>query len=200
MSAESDFPGSAPSDQTLPVSIGDPAPPPPYVRPSAPSAGVSDSPRQPSSSTWDKALPPAPGRTPGAGSVVLNLLWVPAGFCLFLAYVVAGLSQCLTIIGIPFGIQSFKLAGFALWPFGRSVVARPGSSQSLSLVGNVLWFVLAGVWLALAHAIVGILLCLTVIGIPLGLANFKLIPLALFPFGNDIVKNGTTTGPSVITF
>ena len=142
----------------------------------------------------------AQGRAPGAGSVVLNVLWlVLSGFWLFLAYVFAGLIQCVTIIGIPFGIQSFKLAGFALWPFGRSVVVRPGTSQSLSLVGNVLWFVLAGVWLALAHAFVGILLCLTVIGIPLGLANFKLIPLALLPFGKDIVKNGTTTGPSIVT-
>ena len=92
------------------------------------------------------------------------------------------------------------LAGFALWPFGRSVVRRQGASQSLSIVGNVLWFVLSGLWLAIAHAIVGALLCLTVVGIPLGMANFKLIPLALTPFGKDIVKNGSTLDRSAVAF
>lgn len=134
----------------------------------------------------------ARGDGPGAGSVLLNLLWlVLSGFWLFVGYLAAGLVMCLTIIGIPFGIQSFKLAGFALWPFGRVVVARPGRSGALSVVGNVLWFVLAGVWLALGHAVTGLLLCLTIIGIPLGVANFKLVPLALFPFGRDIVRKGS---------
>ena len=133
----------------------------------------------------------APGAAPGAGSVVLNVLWLLlSGVWLFFSYVLAGIVQCLTIIGIPFGIQSFKLAGFALWPFGRVVVARPGRSESLSCVGNVLWFVLSGFWLALEHAVLGLLLCLTIIGIPLGLGNFKLIPLAIAPFGRDIVKKG----------
>jgi len=123
------------------------------------------------------------------------MLWlVLSGFWLFLAYVLAGMLQFLTIIGIPFGIQSFKLAGFALWPFGRCVVKRPGGSVSLSLVGNVLWLLLSGFWLALAHAITGLILCATIIGIPLGLANFKLIPLALWPFGRDIVKKGPGVG------
>lgn len=138
---------------------------------------------------------------PGAGSVVLNVLWlVFSGLWLFLAYVLAGLVQCATIIGIPFGIQSFKLAGFALWPFGRMVVARNDRSTSLSLVGNVLWFVLSGLWLALVHAVAGVVLCLTVIGIPLGLGNFKLIPLALTPFGKDIVKKGSTSAPALAAF
>ncbi len=140
-------------------------------------------------------------KSPGAGSVVLNIVWlVLSGFWLFLAYLVAGVLQCITIIGIPFGIQSFKLAGFALWPFGRSVVERPGSSTSLSLVGNVIWVVLSGFWLALAHALLGILLCITVIGIPLGLGNFKLIPLALMPFGKDIVKSASVTTTAVAAF
>jgi uncharacterized membrane protein YccF (DUF307 family) len=139
--------------------------------------------------------------TPGAGSVVLNVLWlVLSGIWLFIGYVAAGITQCVTIIGIPFGIQSFKLAGYALWPFGRSVVQRPGSSTALSLVGNVLWFVLSGFWLALAHAVLGLLLCITIIGIPLGLGNFKLIPLALFPFGKDIVTNGSVTGATLVSF
>lgn len=136
-----------------------------------------------------------PGSAPGAGSVFLNVLWVVlAGFWLCVAYVGAGIVQCMTIIGIPFGIQSFKLAGFALWPFGRVVVPRPDRSAGLSCVGNVLWFVLAGFWLAIAHAVTGIALCITVIGIPLGLANFKLIPLALAPFGRQIVTKGQVVG------
>jgi uncharacterized membrane protein YccF (DUF307 family) len=139
--------------------------------------------------------------TTGAGSVVLNVLWVLlAGFWLCLAYLVAGVIQCLTIIGIPFGIQSFKLAGFALWPFGRVVVTRPNRSVGLSVAGNVLWFILAGLWLALAHALAGVVLCITVIGIPLGIANFKLIPLAISPFGKDIVKKGQVAHPGAGAF
>lgn len=141
------------------------------------------------------------GKGPGAGSLVLNILWlVLSGFWLFLGYLFAGVMQCVTIIGIPFGIQSFKLAGFALWPFGRSVVKRPGASTSLSLVGNVIWLLLSGLWLALAHALLGVLLCITIIGIPLGLGNFKLIPLALLPFGKDIVRNGTVTTDTMVSF
>lgn len=137
----------------------------------------------------------APGRAPGAGSLVLNILWVVlAGFWLAASYVIAGIIQCLFIITIPFGIQCFKLAGFALWPFGRVVVKRPGRSRSLGAIGNFIWFFLSGIWLALAHLITGIVLCLTVIGVPLGLANLKMIPLALTPFGKDIVKRGELYG------
>ncbi|MEM8621136.1 MAG: YccF domain-containing protein [Actinomycetota bacterium] len=132
---------------------------------------------------------------------MLNVLWVVfSGFWLFLGYLIAGVIQCITIIGIPFGVQSFKLAGFALWPFGRSVVQRPGASTSLSLFGNIIWIVLSGFWLALAHLVLGVLLCITIIGIPLGLGNFKLIPLALVPFGKDVVRNGTVVGPAVVSF
>jgi uncharacterized membrane protein YccF (DUF307 family) len=141
------------------------------------------------------------GNAPGAGSLVLNVLWVVlSGFWLFLSYLLAGVIQCITIIGIPFGIQSFKLAGFALWPFGRSVVHRPDASTSLSVVGNVVWFILSGLWLAIGHAVLGVLLCVTVIGIPLGLGNFKMIPLALTPFGKDIVRNGSVQGGVLVSF
>ena len=119
---------------------------------------------------------------------MLNVVWVVlAGFWLAVAYLIAGVTQCITVIGIPLGFQSFKLAVFALWPFGRTVVTRPGSSTTLNLIGNVVWFVLSGWWLALLHLITGIFLCLTIIGIPLGLANLKLIPLAIVPFGKVIV-------------
>lgn len=147
----------------------------------------------------------APDRSddgPGAGSTLLNILWVVlSGFWLFLGYVAAGIAMCITIIGIPFGIQAFKLAGFSLWPFGRIVVPGAGRSGVLSLVGNVLWVILGGFWLALAHLIFGVVLCITIIGIPLGLGNFKLVPLALFPFGKDIVSRGSArAGEGVAAF
>ena len=119
--------------------------------------------------------------------LLLNLLWlVLAGFWLFLEYMVVGALWCLTIIGIPFGIAAFRIGVFALWPFGRTVVDKPGAGVG-SAIGNVFWFIFSGIWLAIGHAVTGVLLCLTVIGIPLGLANFKLIPVSLFPLGKDIV-------------
>jgi uncharacterized membrane protein YccF (DUF307 family) len=91
------------------------------------------------------------------------------------------------IITIPFAIQAGKIAIFSLWPFGRTLVKRPRASATASAVGNVLWLVLCGWWLALVHLISGIALCLTIIGIPLGLGNFKLIPVSLWPFGREVV-------------
>lgn len=133
--------------------------------------------------------------------LVLNLLWlVLGGVWLFVAYLVAGVIMCLTVIGIPFGVQSFKLAGFALWPFGRSVVARPNASVSLSLVANVVWVLLAGIWLAVAHLVVGVMLCLTIVGIPLGLGSVKLVPLAIAPFGRDIVPTASAGGRTEASF
>ena len=120
--------------------------------------------------------------------LILNVIWlVLGGFWLFLGYLVAGLLMCLTIIGIPFGIAAFRIGVFALWPFGRRVVARSTAGLG-SALGNLLWLVLAGWWLALAHLVTGIALCLTIIGIPLGLAGFKLIPVSLLPLGKDIVS------------
>jgi uncharacterized membrane protein YccF (DUF307 family) len=120
---------------------------------------------------------------------VLNIIWlVLAGIWLALAYVFAGVLLFITIIGIPFGWQAFKLAGYALWPFGRTLVPSSTRRRGLSAVANVLWFVLAGWWLALAHVITGVLLCLTIIGIPLGVADFKMAGAALVPFGKEIVS------------
>ena len=117
-----------------------------------------------------------------------NLLWfVVAGMWLFCAYVSAGVVQCLTIIGIPFGIQSFKLALFTAWPFGRAVVTMPGEDSGLSCLGNVLWLVLGGIWLALAHLLVGLLLCVTIVGIPFGVACMRMAGLALAPFGKTVL-------------
>jgi uncharacterized membrane protein YccF (DUF307 family) len=121
--------------------------------------------------------------------VLLNILWlVLAGVWMAIAYAAAGLLLCITIIGIPFGWQSFKLAGYALWPFGRALVPSGARHRALSVIGNVLWVLLAGWWLALGHLLTGILLCLTIIGIPLGVASFKMAGAALVPFGKEIVS------------
>ena len=120
--------------------------------------------------------------------IVLNVLWlVLSGLWLAIAYVFVGLVLCILIITIPFGIASFRIAAFVLWPFGRAVVPKP-SAGAPSFIGNVIWFILAGIWLALGHLLTGVVLCLTIIGIPLGLGNFKMIPVALAPLGKDIVS------------
>ncbi|MFD4198539.1 MULTISPECIES: YccF domain-containing protein [Amycolatopsis] len=119
--------------------------------------------------------------------IILNLIWlVLAGFWMALAYVVAGIICCVLIITIPFGIASFRIANYALWPFGRTIVDRRDAGVG-SLIGNVIWIIFAGIWLAIGHVLTGIALCVTIIGIPLGLANFKLIPVSLMPLGKAIV-------------
>jgi uncharacterized membrane protein YccF (DUF307 family) len=116
-----------------------------------------------------------------------NLLWlILAGIWLALGYVVAGLIMFITIIGVPFGIASFRIAGYVLWPFGRTVVKKPGAGVP-SFVGNVLWLIFGGLELVLAHLIVGVVLCLTIIGIPLGVVSFKMANLAFSPLGHEIV-------------
>lgn len=120
--------------------------------------------------------------------IVLNVIWlVLGGLWLALGYALAALICFILIITIPFGIAALRMANFALWPFGRRVVDRPGAGTP-SLIGNIVWILLAGWWLALGHLTTGIALCLTIIGIPLGLANFKLIPVSLLPLGKEIVS------------
>lgn len=119
--------------------------------------------------------------------LLLNIIWlVLAGLWLAIGYALAALVCFILIITIPFGIASLRIAAYALWPFGRTLVRRKDAGAG-SAIGNVLWIVLFGWWLALAHLITGIALCLTIIGIPLGLANFKLIPISLLPLGREIV-------------
>ncbi|HEX4188738.1 MAG TPA: YccF domain-containing protein [Solirubrobacteraceae bacterium] len=118
----------------------------------------------------------------------MNIIWlVLAGLWLALAYAVVALICFVLIITIPFGIAALRIALFALWPFGKTVVRRPDAGAG-SVIGNVIWLVLFGWWLAIGHLITGVLLCLTIIGIPLGLANFKLIPVSLLPLGREIVS------------
>jgi len=117
-----------------------------------------------------------------------NLLWlILAGFWLAVGYATSGLMLCLTVIGIPFGVQALKLAGFTLWPFGRKVVEAPGGSGCLSVTFNILWLVFFGWELFLGHVVSGLLLCATIVGIPFGIQAFKLSVLALWPFGQEIV-------------
>ncbi|MEU5238462.1 YccF domain-containing protein [Streptomyces lydicus] len=118
---------------------------------------------------------------------LLNVLWlVLSGFWLAIGYVLAGIICCILIITIPFGIASFRIAGYALWPFGRTTVLRHDAGVG-SAVGNVVWIIFAGWWLALGHIVTGLALCVTIIGIPFGIANFKMIPVSLVPLGRDIV-------------
>jgi uncharacterized membrane protein YccF (DUF307 family) len=119
--------------------------------------------------------------------VLLNIIWlVLAGVWLAIAYAVVGVVLCILIITIPFGVQCFKISAFALWPFGRRAERRPGVRVG-SFIGNVIWIVLAGWWLALMHVVTGVLLAITIIGLPLAAANFKMIPVSLTPFGRQIV-------------
>jgi len=122
--------------------------------------------------------------------LLLNVIWlVFGGLWLALGYALVALVMCLLIITIPFGIAAGRMALFCLWPFGRTLVRKPGAGAG-SLIGNVVWIVLAGWWLALGHLTTGVAMCITIIGIPLGLANFKLIPVSLTPFGREIVDIG----------
>ncbi len=122
--------------------------------------------------------------------LLLNVIWlVLCGFWMFLAYLIVGVVACVFIVTIPFGLAAFRIASFALWPFGRTVVVRPGAG-SPSFIGNVIWFVVAGLWLAIGHVLTGLALMVTIVGIPLALANFKLIPVSLAPLGKEIVPVG----------
>ena len=117
-----------------------------------------------------------------------NLLWlVFSGIEMAIAYLVAGLLSILLIVTVPFAVPAFRLAGSTLWPFGRVVVRRQDAGAG-STVGNVLWFLVAGWWLALLHVVFGLLLALTIIGIPFTIAHFKLAGLALTPYGKDVVE------------
>ena len=123
---------------------------------------------------------------------LLNIIWlVLAGFWLALGYVLAGILCCILIVTIPFGIASFRMASYALWPFGRTVVDKP-TAGAWSVIGNVIWIIVAGWWLALMHIVTGILEAITIIGIPLALANWKMVPISLVPLGKQIVPSDRT--------
>ncbi len=119
--------------------------------------------------------------------LILNLIWlVLCGLWMAIGYLLAGLVAFVLIVTIPFGIAAFRIASYVLWPFGRTIEPRQDAGVG-SLIGNIVWIILFGWWLALGHLVTGILLCITIIGIPLGLASFKLIPISLLPLGVRIV-------------
>lgn len=116
-----------------------------------------------------------------------NVIWfVFSGVWIFIAYTFAAILCFLLIITIPFGVAALRIAFFGLWPFGRAVVPQPGKGAG-STLGNIIWFIIGGWYLTLLHILAGILLCVTIIGIPLGIGNFKMITVSLRPFGREIV-------------
>jgi len=126
---------------------------------------------------------------------LLNVIWLLlCGFWLALGYALAGIICCILIVTIPFGLASFRMADFALWPFGRQLVKRTDAGVA-SIIGNIIWIVVAGWWLAIAHIATAVALAVTIIGIPLALANLKLVPVSLVPLGRVIVPIGEGQEP-----
>ncbi|WP_214368843.1 YccF domain-containing protein [Pseudonocardia sp. H11422] len=126
---------------------------------------------------------------------LLNVIWLLlCGIWLALAYVIAGIICCILIVTIPFGLAAFRIADFSLWPFGRQLVKRADAGAP-STIGNVIWIIFAGWWLALAHLATAIALAVTIIGIPLAIANLKLIPVSLVPLGRVIVPMDSEQDP-----
>jgi len=118
-----------------------------------------------------------------------NLIWlIFGGLIIAIEYLIGSLILMITIVGIPFGIQTLKMAALALWPFGRDTSVHSRASGCLYILMNILWLITGGLWIAITHAFFGVLLCITIIGIPFGLQHFKLTAIALNPFGRDIVN------------
>lgn len=116
-----------------------------------------------------------------------NILWLLlGGIPISVYYAVTGLLFCISIIGIPFGVQLLKIAGFALWPFGHDIIPGPNDAGCIAIVMNIIWIILGGIEIALTHLGLGAFFCLTIIGIPFGLQHFKMALLALVPFGKQI--------------
>jgi uncharacterized membrane protein YccF (DUF307 family) len=127
-----------------------------------------------------------------AGVVIrflLNVLWFifGSGFVLAIGYGIAALICFALIVTIPFGVAALRLASYSLWPFGRTLVSKPSAGLASGLA-NIIWVVVAGWWLALTHIAAGIAQCVTIIGIPFGIANFKLVPAAFWPLGQEVVE------------
>lgn len=120
-----------------------------------------------------------------------NIIWlIFGGFFTFIGYMVGGFLLCLTVIGIPFGLQLFKIGVFTLWPFGTQVREVQGGTGCLSTVMNILWILLGGIWVALGHLLFGLLLAITIIGIPFARQHFKLLSLTFTPFGKELYSVG----------
>ncbi len=135
-------------------------------------------------------------RDNGPMNTLLNVIWLLfGGIWLALGYFAAGILCCVLIITIPFGIASFRIGLYALWPFGRTVVDRGGQVSFFSSLGNIIWLLVAGIWIAIGHVLTAIPMFASIIGIPLGIANLKLIPVSLMPLGKVIVETRGTRIP-----
>ncbi|MFJ4850989.1 MULTISPECIES: YccF domain-containing protein [unclassified Streptomyces] len=120
-------------------------------------------------------------------NLILNVLWLIIwGLWMAIGYALLGLLMFIFIITIPWGIASLRIANYVLWPFGRTTVQRPDAGVA-STLGNIIWLIFAGIWLAIGHIVAGVGFCLTIIGIPFGIANFKMVPISLLPLGREIV-------------
>lgn len=132
---------------------------------------------------------------------LLNIIWLLfGGLWLALGYIFFGVLACILIVTIPAGVASFRMASYALWPFGRSVVERSGRGAVGAVsagVMNVIWFLIAGLWLAIGHIMTAAAQAVTIVGIPLAVANVKMIPVTCFPFGKEIVEGYRADGYAV---
>jgi uncharacterized membrane protein YccF (DUF307 family) len=121
--------------------------------------------------------------------VLGNILWlILGGIVIAIEYLIGSLALFITIVGIPFGLQTLKMSCLAIWPFGRESRVHSRSSGCLYILMNIIWLIFGGIWIALTHAVFGLVLCITIIGIPFGLQHFKLTSLEISPFGRDIVN------------
>lgn len=121
--------------------------------------------------------------------LLLNIIWfVFGGIAICIEYLLSSILLMLTIVGIPFGLQTLKMGMLALWPFGKEVKTIEESSGCLNLFMNVIWFFIGGVWIMLTHLVFALVFCITIVGIPFGLQHFKLAGLALRPFGKEIIN------------
>ena len=118
-----------------------------------------------------------------------NIIWlIFGGIIIAIEYFIGSIILMITIVGIPFGLQTLKMASLSLWPFGRDTVVHSRASGCLYIIMNIIWLLTGGIWIAITHAVFGVILCITIIGIPFGLKHFKLTAIALSPFGRDIVN------------
>lgn len=118
-----------------------------------------------------------------------NIIWlIFGGIVIAIEYFIGSIALMITIVGIPFGLQTLKMAALAIWPFGRYTVVHSRASGCLYILMNLIWLIFGGIWIALSHAVFGLILCITIVGIPFGLQHFKLTGIALSPFGRDIVN------------
>ena len=126
----------------------------------------------------------------GSMKTILNIVWfIFGGFFLAAGYFLAGVIACILVVTIPAGVASFRMASYALWPFGRSVVQPTKGTGGFSAIGNLIWFIVAGLWLAIGHVVTAAGQAVTIVGIPLAIANIKMIPVTCFPFGRSIVPS-----------